>query len=115
FGSAVREPSGCVSRVPVVAPATDAANATPEAATNCRRLRSVMDDSVTRMLRRLWPLGPLGRLAIFARHPDGPCEAAHFEAADEPVAEVELPPAQAVAGGGREGVVVVVPPFAEAE
>src|SRR5262245_36621374 len=35
--------------------------------------------------------------------------------ANDPVADVDLPPAQAVPGRGREGVVVVMPPFPQRE
>ena len=44
-----------------------------------------------------------------------PGEAQANEGADDPVADVDLPPAQAVPGRGREGVVVVVPPLPQAE
>src|SRR5688572_17680022 len=49
------------------------------------------------------------------RHLHLPGEPAQFEPADDEVAGVELPPAEAVAGGGRERVVVVVPPLAETD
>src|SRR3954469_8019840 len=42
-------------------------------------------------------------------------EPGECQGADEEVAQVELPPAEAVSGGGGKRVVVVVPPFAEAK
>src|SRR6266850_4293390 len=51
----------------------------------------------------------------FAGEADVPDEAAFFQGTDCEPGEVELPPFEAVAGGGGEGVVVVVPAFAEGE
>src|SRR5581483_6016207 len=44
---------------------------------------------------------------------DVPGEADALEPADQPAARIELPAREAVAGGGGEGVVVVVPGLAE--
>src|SRR4051794_23855915 len=56
--------------------------------------------------------GPLfPQLRLFRRQLHVPGEAEQGEGADDPVADVDLPPAQAVAGRGREGVVRVVPPL----
>jgi hypothetical protein len=46
---------------------------------------------------------------------DFPGKVAAPERGDEPAARVKLPSAQSVSGGGKEGVVIVVPGFAEGE
>src|SRR6187401_1772306 len=52
----------------------------------------------------------------FARwNADSPGEAEECEALDDDVADIKLPPAEAVSRGGGEGVVVVVPALAEGE
>src|SRR5678815_2237339 len=62
---------------------------------------------------RLWR--PLELLALGADADDVPGQVAALQAADEPGAGIDLPAAQAVAGRGRERVVVVVPRLAEGE
>src|SRR6516165_7299147 len=47
--------------------------------------------------------------------PDVPGEAEQGESADDPVARVELPPPQTVAGRGRKSVVIVVPSFPQGQ
>src|SRR5262245_13016631 len=49
------------------------------------------------------------------RHDDIPREACPFEQADQQPGDVELPPAQAMAGGTGIGVVIVVPALAGGE
>ena len=44
-----------------------------------------------------------------------PCESELLQDMDDDVAEIKLPPFQAVAGGDGEGVVVVVPAFAQGQ
>src|ERR1043166_5170243 len=48
------------------------------------------------------------RPGLPGRQPHVPGEAQQGEGADDPVADVDLPPPEAVAGRGREGVVRVV-------
>ena len=50
------------------------------------------------------------RLRLSARHLHVPGEVQQGEGTDYQIARIGLPPAQAVAGRGREGVVGVVPP-----
>src|SRR5205823_411216 len=59
--------------------------------------------------------GSLSVLRFFRRHFDVPGQMHPGEDADDPVAHVDLPPAQAVAGRGREGVMRVVPAFSQPE
>lgn len=51
------------------------------------------------------------RRCSFPGQPRVPGEAEQVEGANDPGTHRELPPAQAVAGGGREGVVRIVPAF----
>src|SRR6476646_4083573 len=52
---------------------------------------------------------------VWRRHDDVPCKTCPFEQADEEPGDVELPPAPAVAGGTRIGVMIVVPALAGRE
>src|SRR5260370_33405209 len=61
------------------------------------------------MLAAVVASGSLSGLRLFLRHLHVPGEAQQGEGADEPVARVDLPPAQAVAGRGRGGAMWVIP------
>src|SRR3954452_1244309 len=52
---------------------------------------------------------------VWRRYDDVPCKACPFEQADEEPGDVELPPAPAVAGRTRIGVMIVVPALAGRE
>src|SRR3954454_10592340 len=57
----------------------------------------------------------LGLLAIGADAHDVPGQAATLERTDQPGTRIELPAAEAVPGGRREGVMVVVPRLPEGD
>ena len=75
----------------------------------------------TTLQQRRWHASPhsdfhsaqLGRNPVGWRSPEVPGQAELRHEPDDQVAHVELPPFQAVARRGWEGVVVVVPSFAE--
>ena len=60
-----------------------------------------------------FPSNVTGRIGERARTPDVPYEAGAFHQPDHGPAQIGLPPMEAVARGGRIGMVVVVPAFPE--
>ena len=55
------------------------------------------------------------RLRFFRGQLEVPGEANQGEGANDPITQVDLPPAQAMANGGREGVVGIVPTFPQCQ